>query len=207
MKATPLSHTIGYKVKPLNMPLKWNKFLGQIPSNVQWTMLLTGPSFGGKSSFALKLADMLSRSGRVLYINAEENLAGGTIQSKARALKISSPTIHFWDNCELNSIKQQIDTGKYKFVIMDSISKIAMFNQKTVMDLFMLHNDYKEQAISFISVLFSLKGGKSFKGENDVLHLAEVVIHAEDGIADCHTKNRYLYKKIKKDMEFPIFNN
>lgn len=192
-----------YRTKPLHLPVAWNKFLGDLPSNAQWTIIVYGHSFGGKTSFILKFAQQLIRNGKLLYINAEESLNGGTLQEKIRNLNISSKKISFFDDVDLEDIKSELRTGKYKFVVFDSLSKIAKTNKISALDVFNIHKEFPN--INFIFILFTTKDGKTYKGESDLIFLSEITIEIKNGVADCSVKNRYKKKKI--NMQFDIFKN
>lgn len=171
------------------MPSDWKQFLGDVPGNAQWTMLVYGPSFGGKSTFSLIFANMLARTGDVLYINSEESLKGGTLQDKLRRLKVSSQNIFFLDTNNYEDYVNELKTGKYKYVFYDSISKFAKSTGRKILEIYNEHKDYPN--VSFVYILFSTKDGKNFKGDADLKFLSEITIRVENLVADCSEKNRY----------------
>lgn len=202
-KAKSLESVLQVNTQPLSLPAKWRQFLGEIPRNAQWTMLITGPSFGGKSTFALKFANILTANGDVLYVNAEEFSQGGTLQEKLRRLKVSTRRIKMQDSCRMDDLHTELKAGNYKFCVFDSVSKFAKFNKITVLDVFMLHEQYPD--VSFIYVLFTTKDGKTYKGESDLIFLSEVCVEVADLIADCSLKNRY--KRNRNHFQFDILKN
>lgn len=169
-----------------------------MPSNAQWTMLVYGPSFGGKSTFSLMFANVLARTGDVLYINSEENLKGGTLQEKLRRLKISTQNIYFLDTNNYSDYRHELKTGKYKFVFYDSISKFAKVCNKKILDVYNEHKEFPN--ISFVYILFSTKDDKNFKGDADLKYLSEISIEVRDLVADCSGKNRY--KSNRNHLQF-----
>jgi len=200
-KVKALANTVNYRTKPLHLSSDWSMFLGELPSNAQWTILVYGPSHGGKSSFVMKFAQELANNGKLLYINAEESLEGGTLQSKLRRLNITSPKIFFYDDDDIEGIRKELSKGIYQFVIFDSLSKVAKANKQSVLDVFNWHKEFPK--INFIYVLFTTKDGKAYKGDSDLKFLAEIAIEVRNGIADCSEKNRY--KQTRKNMQFEIF--
>lgn len=202
-KVRTLKSTVNYRTKPLHLASAWRLFLGDLPSNAQFTIIVYGPSHGGKSSFVMKFAQELANNGKLLYVNAEESLDGGTLQSKLRRLNITSAKIFFYDDCDIAGIKEELNKNKYKFVIFDSLSKVAKANKMTALDVFNIYKEFPE--VNFIYVLFTTKDGKAYKGDSDLKFLSEIAVEVRDGIADCSEKNRY--KQTRKNMQFDIFNN
>jgi len=202
-KAKKLKDIIGFRTVPMNMGSKWREFLGNMPKNAQWTMLVFGPSFGGKSTFAMKFCPQLVQNGKVLYVNAEESSEGGTLQEKLRRLKVSPDKIYIQDSCKIDDLKTEFGSGGYKYVIFDSISKFAKFNHITVLEAYELHRDYPD--ISFIYILFTTKDGKHYKGESDRVFLSEVCVEVRNLVADCSLKNRY--KTNRSHFTFEFINN
>lgn len=206
MKVTAIKDTINHRTKPLNLSTKYAKFLGKLPSDWQWTMLIYGPSHGGKSSFALQFAQELANNGAVLYNNNEENLGGGTLQDKLRGLGIYHKNIAFYDDTDIDGLRELLASKKYRFCIMDSLSKLAKSNRvkgktTTALSIFDWYKEYPH--VSFVHVLFSTKDGDTYKGETDLLFLVDLAVEVKAGVASCMIKNRY--KHPKKDMELSIF--
>jgi hypothetical protein len=72
-RALTLKNIYDKKYKTLDLQNEWREVMGEPEYNGVW--LLYGKDKNGKTWFALKLADELSKSERVLYISAEEGIA------------------------------------------------------------------------------------------------------------------------------------
>lgn len=72
-RALTLKNIYDKKYKTLNLQNEWREVMGEPEHNGIW--LLYGKDKNGKTWFALKLADELSKEERVLYISAEEGIA------------------------------------------------------------------------------------------------------------------------------------
>lgn len=184
------------RTKPTPLDDPWFKFLGELPLDKGWNGTVFGPSFNGKSVFVLYFGMALSQFGDVLYVNVEEDSPKGTIQNKInkndiRALKYN---YDFADTTDLAEINKMLDSGKYKYVIRDSIHALALHNDMKPLHLWREFKKWPD--ISFIDVLFSMKDEKNFKGESDILHLSEFTVECRKNkaglpIARGTRKNRY----------------
>lgn len=195
-----------YFVKPLNMPAQWQRFLGDIPADEQWTMLLFGNSHSGKSSFALIFGQILSNFGKVLYANTEENLKGGTIQRKARLNNVDitkfdfldeDPQYNYYDS--FNEIVKRLENGDYKYCIIDSLSEFAMTRTEVIKTL-----NLKRQFpnVSFIFITHMTKDEKSFSGYATIKYKVDIAIETKDGVASCQPKNRYKFNIRNMELKF-----
>lgn len=116
--------------KAASLSPKWRAFLGAVPAEEQFSILLAGPSGTGKSTLCLQLAKEFSRLGQVLYVCAEERAKTGTIRLRARLLKISSSKIWMHDTTRYDDLIEQLRTGKYKFCFIDSIQELDVEDEQ-----------------------------------------------------------------------------
>lgn len=200
-----------YYIIPMPLPTPWNTFLGPIPKNEQWTMLVYGNSHSGKSSFCLKFASILSRFGKILYANTEEDLKGGTIQIKARQNNVDIRSFDFLDETgdkikdKYNAIIDKLKSQDYKFCIIDSISAFAM-TKNEVVDTLNLAIEFPKT--SFVFITHMTKDEKTFAGYGMIKYLVDIAIHLSEGVADCSAKNRYKANKANnKLILFKVRNN
>lgn len=184
------------KLKPTPFDQAWYKFLGEVPFDQGWNCTVFGPSFNGKSTFALFFAMQCTTFGNVLYINAEEDSAKGTLQNKLikNSIRSYKYDFDFADTIDLVEIDKLLMSGRYKYCVRDSIHALAKWNNQKALDTWMNFRSYKK--VSFIDVLFSTKDELNFKGESDMIHLSEFAIEVKkDGkglpLARMERKNRY----------------
>ena len=103
---------------------EWRGFLGSVPADAQFSILLAGPSGTGKSTLCLQLAREFARLGNVLYVCAEERTKSGTLRLRARLLGISSSRIWMFDTTRYESVVAELSKGNHKFCIIDSIQEL-----------------------------------------------------------------------------------
>lgn len=175
------------RIKPLNLPKAMIDFLNFIPAEKQWKMMIFGGSFSGKSTFSLYLATQLSRFGEVLYGNLEESVETGTIQKKLKVLNTKSDKLNFLDPNTYDNFIEEIETGKYKYVVMDSLSEVANTTAETIKELD-LSNKYKD--VSFIFVLHADKDEENYIGSSKIKHKVDITIRVSKGSAII-VKNRF----------------
>lgn len=199
MPAINMADAMRIRVVPLPLPHEWRRFLGDLPRLQQWTMFVYGPPFGGKSSFLLKFSRVLAYYGKVLYVNAEENTKGGTIQNKARLLQILSDKIYFLDDDTLESIREELGAGEYQYCVIDSISEMANTMNETL-GIIDIRKEFPD--ISFIFISHADKSEKTYLGPSKLKHKVDIALLVEDSVVYTE-KNRY--KRNKSDMMFNIF--
>lgn len=187
----------GYKYKPLQLSTIYTKFFGKLPADNQFVILLHGKPFSGKSSFALRLANELSRY-KVLFANLEEKV-GPTLQRKLLTLRIMRKIDFLKDNTFFN-MQNIIKENKYKFVIIDSVSVFCR-KEDEISELF--NYIHSVPNTNFILIAHQTKAG-SYRGSTNLAHLSDITIKLDDGIATT-TKNRFLADN--KIPEFYIYEN
>ncbi len=190
--------TKNYRItKPIKMNRLYSDFLGIFPADEQFSLLLHGAPGGGKSSFLLKLADELAKNYPILYGNLEEK-SGTTLRNKLHTMKVRQK-INFLGNNTVEEMKKEIDTGQYKFVIVDSISMFCT-TERAVREFF--EYVYTMPKTNFLFIAHQTKSGV-YRGTTNLAHLVDVVLQVENGTVTI-AKNRFHYSETNK--EFHIFN-
>jgi predicted ATP-dependent serine protease len=135
----------------------------------------------------------------VLYDNMEENLQGGTVQSKCRNLQVRSPRIVFLDSKKLDDLKAALESEKYKYCIMDSLTARAS-NRNETFSLLKMAEEFPK--ISFVYILHADKTKKTYIGPSTIGHMVDIALEVKNGIAYID-KNRF--KDHQENNEFYIF--
>lgn len=164
----------------------WRKVFGC--PDVRFSTLVRGEAKSGKSSFLAQFAQYVSQWGRVLYVSAEERLNSLTLQKRLELYKITSTKIRFTDVREVKFIDQLIQTGGYRFVIIDSIQHCNMM----VNDWIELRDKYKRRKISWHLVSQMGQNVTKFK------HEVDAIVEVKQGIA-------YVSGRFKGADKFYIF--
>lgn len=86
--------------------------------------LLTGQPGIGKSTLLMQVCAEISKSEPVLYISGEES--AGQVKLRATRLGASSENLNFASSTSGNDIAHTIETGKFKFVVVDSIQTLSL---------------------------------------------------------------------------------
>jgi predicted ATP-dependent serine protease len=190
----------------LKLSINFKAILGNLPAKKQWTMLLHGIAGGGKSTYALLFAKELSKFANVLYGNFEEAV-GATLQAKLKLTKLdNNKRIHFIEPNIESEFWKILDSGIYKYAVVDSLSHIA--NQEKQVGIFW-EKVRKYPNVSFIFICHALKSkdGKTetnYRGASTLGHIVDINQRVVDGVV-WNDKNRLLGKETKKVKGFQIF--
>ena len=84
--------------------------------------LLSGEPGMGKSTLLLQLAGAVSAGAEVLYVSGEESMH--QISSRAKRLGINEAKLHVAASNSADAIADEIQSGKYKLVVVDSIQTL-----------------------------------------------------------------------------------
>lgn len=98
--------------------------------DIRFSTLIQGEAKSGKSTYAAKFAQYISEFGRVLYVSAEERLNSKTLQNRLAFCKVTSKNVRLIDSKRFEDIESCIRTGKFRFVIFDSVQHIQMSYQQ-----------------------------------------------------------------------------
>lgn len=178
------------KVKALNLTGKYREFFGNLPRDFGWSMQITGAPGTGKSTIVLGFAAELSHIGRTLYVCAEEVHQAGTLQQRAKLLRISSSRLVMPEITSIAVLRQYLDSQRYRFVIIDSINT---FNDAEDFELTALTHEYPD--IGFVLIAQTNKDRQSARGsgrnEHDVYATFETIVREDGSRCIIHNKNRY----------------
>ncbi len=165
---------------------EWKTLLG-VPER-GFTALIYGEKFCGKSTFALKLADYLTKFGKVIYFSVEEGVKM-TMQNKLRTLGIT--------NSKLNISSEQLPEAimkmakKFDFAIIDSLTTADISADD-------LRNAKLANAkTAYIGINHITTDGRA-KGGTGQLHNPDIVIKIEPIGKPIVEKNRYHLDEIKE---------
>lgn len=86
--------------------------------------LLTGQPGIGKSTLLMQICAEISKNQPVLYISGEESAS--QVKLRAARLGASSENLNFASSTSGNDIAKTIETGKFKFVVVDSIQTLSL---------------------------------------------------------------------------------
>ncbi len=184
-------------LKPLRLTGKSKKMLYKLNSPFQ--MLIWGVQGSGKSSFLLTMLDELSINGNCLLILTEEKARHGRISARANRMKIQN--LNKIDIAEVTKIHQLvdlIDTGKYKFIAIDS--KDMFEDEKHLINIF---SKYEDKDINFIVISHSVKNGVVNTGDRRYAYLCNTEIFvSDDGVA-----TTIKHRDAVKGNSIPIFTS
>ena len=86
--------------------------------------LLTGQPGIGKSTLLMQICSKISEEHPVLYISGEES--AGQVKLRAERLGASSDKLNFASSTSGNDIAKTIESGEFKFVVVDSIQTLSL---------------------------------------------------------------------------------
>ena len=159
------------KFETLSFNTLYSELIGFPEAN--FFAIIHGESGNGKSTWTIKFAEYLSNNfGKVLYNSSEEGISK-SLQNKANS--INSDYLHFGNYKDYASIQAEMDKGKYRFIVLDSINDMKL----TPEDLSRLRAQFYK--CGFIGILQSTKDGK-FKGSNEFAHDSDIKIKLDNYI-------------------------
>ncbi|MBU3720548.1 MAG: hypothetical protein FGM22_07280 [Burkholderiaceae bacterium] len=177
-------------VRPLPLTRRWRDFIGNLPSDSGWSIQVTGAPGTGKSTWSLMFADEMQRHGRVLYAFAEETHKAGTIQERAKKARVRmSGNLIIPEITDINVLRQYLDSGRYRFCIVDSINT---FENATDYEVTSLTKSYPD--IGFLFVAQTTKDRKRSRGDGRNEHNVYATfasIRRENARFIVAEKNRY----------------
>lgn len=185
-----LQEIMRIRVRPLPLSRKWRDFIGQLPADSGWSIQVTGAPGTGKSTWSLMFADEMQRHGKILYAFAEEAHRAGTIQERAKKAKVRmSSNLVIPEVQTLKALRAYLDTGRYKFCIVDSINTIEDATDFEVTSLTKLYPN-----IGFLFVAQTTKDRRRSRGDGRNEHNVYATfqsIRRENARYIVSEKNRY----------------
>jgi adenosyl cobinamide kinase/adenosyl cobinamide phosphate guanylyltransferase len=138
----------------------------------KFNMLIWGGAGSGKSSFVLRLANELAETdtGTVLYFMTEEKVASGRLKARMDLMKAYSNNINFDDVGTFDRLMTLVNTGLYRYVIIDSINMINVEQTKIVE----LMQTFPE--VSWIFIAQATKGKNAYAGIQSLAHAVDTEI-------------------------------
>lgn len=179
------------QLKLLPIVKKIRNMLGYLPDGVQFRLMIAGPPYSGKSSVLIKIMNLLANQNfgyEALYGNFEEKKEIGTLTNKLRATGVRNPNITFLDNTTLEEFYKELDTGRFKFAVIDSLSVVAGSLSETKELFTLLEKRYPTIPMFFV-VHFTKKG--QYFGSAWVEHMVDISLRVKDGVLTTE-KNRFL---------------
>lgn len=179
---------------------KWKKIFGS--PDIRFSTLVRGEAKSGKSSFLAQFAQYVSQWGRVLYISAEERLNSLTLQKCLELYNVTSPKVRFSDVRDVKFIDQLIQTGGYRFIIIDSVQHCNM----SLDDWIELKLKYKRRKLSWHLIMQMGVNITRFKHEVDAL------VEVKDGIASVSGRFKEadsfeIFPNKKKQQQYSLFKS
>ena len=153
----------------------------------KFKMFIKGPKGSGKSTFALKLCEDLAMNGKVLYVAIEEEFNKGRISKRIKWAGVANPNIDFLEinsfdtsegNMPLDRLLKYINTGKYDFVIIDSINVLEDFGVIKQKELMNLIREFDE--ISWVLIAQMDKTQRKHRGLAAWEFLVDTVVKLEN---------------------------
>jgi SpoVK/Ycf46/Vps4 family AAA+-type ATPase len=176
--ATLLSHQ--FQTVPLNE--EWRNVLGE--PEVNFVMFISGPSGGGKTTFALKLAKYLSTLGRCYYNSVEQGFSKSFKDQVIRAGISADSESRFMigSKDEYEVMRMKIERGRPRFIIIDSLQYIKM----SVDQLQALTKKFKKQAF----IIISWETGGQPKGDTAkaMKYISDIKCRVVLGVATCQSR-------------------
>ena len=191
------------------MPEVWRDLLGEITH--PFKMLVWGLPGSGKSTFALKLLDVLNTTTPTLYVSGEEALDSATLISRVRRT-MQHPQHTLMIDRVPESVEDWYSVGwveqAEKFrraVAFDSLTALGLTPFHHRDSLQTLLDESRQKSIGFtrlatlllmseqtslVWITHAQKDGKAYLGESSWAHEADIVVRCDEGQATT-LKNRF----------------
>lgn len=170
------------QVNTIKTPKIFSDFLGT-DLNYGFTSLIYGSAGSGKSHLSTLFAKEFEKSGKCLYVLAEEGITN-SVQRRIEKYNLK--------NTDFITTRRESDVlnlaKNYKYVFIDSINGMVNYNN---------HLDFVRKLKSNknlfgVFIINQVNKDGNFTGKNEVLHEVDVEISVEEGTATTR-KNRFNY--------------
>lgn len=162
-----------YPSKPLILNRTKSLFGNLLSDN---KIFVQGVAGQGKSTFSIIFADDLAKNGNVLYVLAEEK-ADTRLQERLKRNNVNSENIHILQTRDFDVVKDYVESGKYKAVILDSHNELVNVSQNELVEWI--------KEIPFVVVIISRmeKTGKRTLGSSNWTYVIDTVVEVANGDA------------------------
>lgn len=162
----------------------WDDFLGTQLNN-NFFQIVYGAPGAGKSHFGMMEASALAKSGKLLYVLAEESATNNHV--KERIAKYNMPeSVEIMDTRSSQAILEKLRTNQYQFVVIDSLNGLDLHFNNHVSFVKQL----KGLNLTGIVALLQVNKDGTYTGKNELLHECDTEIEVSEGIATT-LKNRF----------------
>lgn len=172
--------------------------------------LLTGQPGIGKSTLLMQICAYISKSAPVLYISGEES--AGQVKLRAERLGASSPALSFANSTSGNDIAKTIESGEFKFVVVDSIQTLSLAeltsapgNVSQVTNCGNLIIRAAKASDTAVVIVGHVTKDGSLAGPKVLEHLVDVVINFEGDRYGGFKTVRAIKNRFGSTMEVAIF--
>jgi predicted ATP-dependent serine protease len=182
MKTQSPANIIERSVETYPFEGEWRRILGE--PDIRFNTLIRGEAKQGKSTYAARFAQYVSQFGRVLYVSAEERLNSKTLQGRLQRCGVTSDKVRFIHTQHIQDIERTVQTGGYRFVIVDSVQHVAM----SYRDFEALRSKFKRRKISWHLVMQMGENITKWKHEVDVIvdvNAGRAFVHGRYSASEC----------------------
>lgn len=121
---------------------RFASFLGdRVPPT--FSMLIWGQKYNGKSTFVMHLADELGIFGPVLLNSAEEPVTSASFRHRLSELALPLRNVSLDSISDWRTLTERVESGQYQFVIIDSIQKLRLYTEESVMLKYFVENRHR----------------------------------------------------------------
>lgn len=172
--------------------------------------LLTGQPGIGKSTLLMQICAIISKQHPVLYISGEES--AGQVKLRAERLGASSSALSFANSTSGNDIAKTIESGEFKFVVVDSIQTLSLAeltsapgNVSQVTNCGNLIIRAAKASDTAVVIVGHVTKDGSLAGPKVLEHLVDVVINFEGDRYGGFKTVRAIKNRFGSTMEVAIF--
>lgn len=172
--------------------------------------LLTGQPGIGKSTLLMQICSKISEEQPVLYVSGEES--AGQVKLRAERLGARSEMLSFASSTSGNDIAKTIESGEFKFVVVDSIQTLSLAeltsapgNVSQVTNCGNLIIRAAKASDTAVVIVGHVTKDGSLAGPKVLEHLVDVVINFEGDRYGGFKTVRAIKNRFGSTMEVAIF--